>query len=294
MFNPYYVLVNKNDNSFSLEEINNSLSISNDNKNQTTGTFFVDKDTFETKRIKNGLIITDKNKDKILKKLLNVPGVMIRDGKQYEDPVYYYIDNNYDDIIIFLIENKKLSINKKDKNNQSLIYHYVELNNEEMISYLLEKGADPDAQNKYSLSPVGLAVELKHTESLSLLLEKANPNVKTSSGNHILYEAVMNRDFVSLEILLKSNTDIFKTTSSQSIEINKIDYPNCFFFFVVSYCRDKTNEQCTKALHLSISYKRSDVERYFRKNKNILRDLKKNSLIYENVYNILLEHNIIL
>lgn len=288
MFNPFYILVNKEDIDFSFNDINNFLNLGEEEYK------FIDYKNLENKNLKKIPINILKDKNKLADKLLELSGTMIKDGKQYDDPIYYYIENSYDNIIMLLIETNKLDVNKKDQDNKTLLLYYVMMGNINMVEYLLSKDANPDTQSKMNISPIGLAVESENADIVRVLVEKgANTDVRLPNSNHVLYQAQLNKDFITLEYLLKSPVDIFKNIDYSDIEINKIKYPNCFFFFVIRYCRD-IKDECNRSLHLCITYKREDIERFFEENTDILKKIIDNSLIYDNVFSVFLKHNIVI
>ncbi|KAJ8009420.1 hypothetical protein DPEC_G00088690 [Dallia pectoralis] len=84
-------------------------------------------------------------------------------------------------------------------------------NNADMVSFLLAQGAQPNVQDKRGRSPVMLAAELGHDDSLALLAKNsADMNLLDAEGKGVLFYCIFptKRHMRCLQVALESKADV--------------------------------------------------------------------------------------
>jgi ankyrin repeat protein len=87
-----------------------------------------------------------------------------KDGKT---PLHIAVENNYEDIIKFLLENKA-DVNVKDNEGNTPLHIAIKKGNYFVIKELIKFGADKNAKNNKGETPLDLAKELGDEEILNL------------------------------------------------------------------------------------------------------------------------------
>lgn len=80
------------------------------------------------------------------------------------------------------------------------------------LRYLIQKGANPNIQDRRGNTPLMIAVETNYTEGLQILINyKADVNAANASGETPLIRAVQQRKFNMVRLLLDAGADPDKT-----------------------------------------------------------------------------------
>ena len=144
-------------------------------------------------------------------------------GKDYLDAA---INNNNPDLVLFIIENSEVDVNRI-KEGYTPLQHAVfraEQNDYSVIEILLEKGADVNKKaNDLSMSPLYISISNRDTELVKYLIDKgADVNeVINSKGDTILHQAVRSFDDVSvIEKIIDAGADINKKNIFENTPID--------------------------------------------------------------------------
>lgn len=144
-------------------------------------------------------------------------------GKDYLDTA---INNNNPDLVLFIIENSEVDVNRI-KEGYTPLQHAVfraEQNDYSVIEILLEKGADVNKKaNDLSMSPLYISISNRDTELVKYLIDKgADVNeVINSKGDTILHQAVRSFDDVSvIEKIIDAGADINKKNIFENTPID--------------------------------------------------------------------------
>lgn len=105
--------------------------------------------------------------------LLN-SGISIAEETVYGiTPLFNAIDRRLNELVIFLVVNKKVDVNKK--NIEETLFPLqvaAECNNVELIEFFLSNGAEINATNKHGTTALHSACNWRNKKSISLLMQK--------------------------------------------------------------------------------------------------------------------------
>lgn len=113
----------------------------------------------------------------------------------------------------FLNEPGSVIINTKDLTTGETALHIVIARRDSTwTAFLLQKGANPNVQDKNGTTPLMLATNLRFVEGARLLLdEQANVNATNNRGETALIRAVQLRDSEMVRLLLKHGANPDRT-----------------------------------------------------------------------------------
>jgi len=149
----------------------------------------------------------------IVNQLLMTGAKINAQNKDGKTPIYFAIKNKSINIIELLI--KKVDINIKDKNNETIL-HYIcvlkDINLLPLIYMALKAGAKINERNKNGISPIILIIRSNNILVLKFLIRQKidiiNINIKDNSGNIPLHEACMiSKEMVEI-LINKSDINI--------------------------------------------------------------------------------------
>ncbi len=99
------------------------------------------------------------------------------------------LENDYIDIIKYLLLNTNVDIHTKDKNGNSLLHSAVLLDDPEIVKILLQKGINPNHQNIFG--DTALHQNIMYNPNLKiikiLLQAGVNPQLRNDDGETALY-----------------------------------------------------------------------------------------------------------
>lgn len=113
----------------------------------------------------------------------------------------------------FLNKPGTVIVNTKDSSTGETALHIVVARRDSTwTGFLLQKGANPNLQDKNGTTPLMLATQLRFVEGARVLLsKKANVNQTNNQGETALIRAVQLRDSEMTRILLKNGADPDRT-----------------------------------------------------------------------------------
>ena len=100
-------------------------------------------------------------------------------------------------------------IDTRDQASGDAALHYIVRQGDgTWLRYLIQKGANPNIQDRRGNTPLMLAVEQNYAEGVSILITyKADVNLANSSGETPLIRAVQQRKFNMVRLLLDAGAD---------------------------------------------------------------------------------------
>jgi serine/threonine protein kinase len=115
----------------------------------------------------------------------------------------------YGDLIKVRIALKKgANPNAKDKYGLTPLHWAASLGHVEIVKLLLERGANPNTKDNKGRTPLHEAASLGHVEIVKLLLKRgANPNTKDNYGSTPLHEAAQKGRVEIVRVLLEYGAD---------------------------------------------------------------------------------------
>ncbi|MDR0301156.1 MAG: ankyrin repeat domain-containing protein [Treponema sp.] len=126
-------------------------------------------------------------------------------------PIHYAVSENYQGLIIFLLE-KKIDINIKSSSGSTPLHEAARTGNIQVMKMLLDLGADPNAVDAKGNAPLHVGIPANVLkEAINLLLEnKANPNLRDEHGDTPLHIVIiLNRPADIVQVLLNGGSDVF-------------------------------------------------------------------------------------
>lgn len=96
----------------------------------------------------------DSSTIQVLKLLIDAGADVNIDDSRNWTPLLYAIGANYTEEAKYLIDNKKILLNKKSSMGRTALHYAVLKNNSEIVTALLEAGADPEICDDLRLKPV--------------------------------------------------------------------------------------------------------------------------------------------
>jgi len=135
---------------------------------------------------------------------------------KHEKPKKYPLVSQY------LIQTKKIDLDKKDRNGKSALYYTMDIKNEAILNDLIKYKADVNIQSGSSGAfPISYSVMVNQWEKGALILLQADSNFTSLSpaGKTVLHEAI-EKDFTELSAALINKMTI-ETLDIQEIQQGK-------------------------------------------------------------------------
>lgn len=146
------------------------------------------------------------NKKQYSKENLHLP--QVRYIKEYKELLFQSIPAGNLNALRAMIDYFKDVEIKDEEGNTPLIFAVMSENLASTIS-LLGMGANPNAQNKYGVSPLHVAAQISATDYVSALINRgADVNIKDENGETPLMIAAQKDNINIVEILVKQGADI--------------------------------------------------------------------------------------
>ncbi len=145
----------------------------------------------------------------ILKEILEKKPYLHLKNKEGDSAVHIAVFAGQIDAMKFLLD-RGAKINAKDGDGDTLFLHFVRINDTINAMYLLERGADINESNSDSQdTPLIIAAYKNNQEFVERFLEKgANPNIQNKNGNTALLVAAQNGNEEIIKLLLEKGADI--------------------------------------------------------------------------------------
>ena len=108
-----------------------------------------------------------------------------------------------------LLEDSPTLVGAVDKAGQTALHWTASKGQTNIVALLLERGANPNAKQRFDETPLHFAVEAGHVETARLLLAKgADVNARNGSMSTPLHEAVLQGSAELIEVLIKGGADV--------------------------------------------------------------------------------------
>lgn len=135
-----------------------------------------------------------------------------------------------DEFTQIINEQKSLIDAADEKLGYTLLSLSVQNQLDQQTKILLDKGANPNKQNRYGDTPLHIAIEKLNHKIVNLLLDKqANPNIKQEYGETAMHVAARKGDYKVLKLLLLYKGDHTIRANDGSLPIDVAQ----------EYCNDK-------------------------------------------------------
>jgi hypothetical protein len=134
------------------------------------------------------------------------------------------------------------SIDIKDNRGKSLMHWAVACKQIEIFDYLVEKGIDINGEDDNEKTPIHVAVRFGNYKFFDLLVDlQSNNDWIIRYGGSLLEQAVLNRDSIFIEKLIKSGIDVNSKNDrgSTPLEISKRIGAKDLFEFLLSQEADQ-------------------------------------------------------
>jgi ankyrin repeat protein len=185
----------------------------------------------------------------------------------YHNPFYWAVSKGHLELVKWLIQQCKESLDQKDGNKHTLLYTAASRGHEDIVRFLVGQGANIDKRNNLKNTPLHAAARGNHTKVLTFLLDSgAYVDAKDEFGQTPLYIAVLVGNIESIQCLVKYHANInekndYKETPLHAA-VSKIHVNVVNFLLGVGALVDEQDIYGYTPLHRAVSNNQIDLVKY--------------------------------